>query len=42
LEGDGLKKVTELEEEIERMNKMFFLQMKIKGYLKEFSDDYFN
>lgn len=30
-----------LEKDIERMLKMFYLQMRVKGLLNEFRDDYF-
>ena len=35
------EEVALLEEELERMNQMFFLQMKIKGHLHPYKDDYF-
>jgi len=30
-----------VESDIERMLRMFYLQMKVKGMLKEYKDDYF-
>lgn len=35
------EKVDELQEEIDRVVKMFYLQMKVKGQLKPLKDDYF-
>jgi hypothetical protein len=35
------KGADELQKDIERMLKMFYLQMRVKGLLKEFRDDYF-
>jgi hypothetical protein len=33
--------VSEIDRDIERMLKMFYLQMRVKGMLNEFRDDYF-
>lgn len=33
--------VIALEEEMERVLKMFYLQMRVKGHLKPYKDDYF-
>ena len=33
--------VKALEDDIERMLKMFYLHMKVKGHLKDFKEDYF-
>jgi hypothetical protein len=38
---DDEKLIADLNSDFDRMLKMFYLQMKVKGYLKEFKDDYF-
>lgn len=37
----NLESAHRLEKDIERMLKMFYLQMKVQGSLKEFREDYF-
>ena len=37
----NLEAAHRLEKDIERMLKMFYLQMKVQGMLKEYKEDYF-